>query len=145
MRVTYSLADAVWLFRTFDTEDDETPFRFSFVRWVTVGDRDDFAAIALAEPWETSSRARVARVFFAARHVGVDLRALDADEIPAHVHLLTTRPDIVDALEIGPNEFERTAWATVEPAEWRAELARGLHKSPKVEIQSFWRRPSPGR
>lgn len=127
--MTYSLADGAWLFRRFDTDDDETPFGFSFLRWVTVGNRDDFAAIALAELWETSSRARVSRAFFAARHVGVDLRALGADDIPAHVHLLTTRPDIVEALEIDSDEFERTAWATVEPVEWRAEVARGLHES----------------
>jgi hypothetical protein len=142
--MTHTLADGAWLYRRFDTDDDETPFRFSFLRWVTVGDRDDYAAIALAEPWETSSRTRVAQAFFAARHVGVDLRALRFDDIPAHVHLLTTRPDIVDALEIDSDEFERTGWATVEPVEWRAEVACGLHKSHADEIQSFWRQPSPG-
>jgi hypothetical protein len=50
-RVTYAISEGSWLFRRFDTDDDETPFRFSFLRWVKSGDRDDFAAIEIVDSW----------------------------------------------------------------------------------------------
>jgi hypothetical protein len=143
--VAYTISGGSWLFRRFDTDDDETPFRFSFLRWVKCGVRDDFAAIEIVDPWTNYRDELVRHAFFAARHEGVDLRALEAVNIPAHVHLLTTSPELIDAAEIDPNLFQRAAWMTVEPSDWR-----DTHLSPIEGMKSkgpvvYQRRPSPGR
>lgn len=116
----YSISEGAWLFRRFDTKDEETPFRFRFLRWVRCGDRDDFAAIEIVDPWANSQGVFVSRAFLAARHVGVDLRALGDGDIPAHVHILLTAPEMLDAIEIDANSFRRDAWATIEPVDWRS-------------------------
>jgi hypothetical protein len=143
--VSYAISEGSWLFRRFDTYDDETPFRFSFLRWVKSGDRDDFAAIEIADSWMNYREEVVHRAFFAARHEGVDLRALEAGDIPAHVHLLTTSPELIDAAEIEPNQFERAAWVTVEPRDWRTTHPSQLRDLKLGGPVVYQRRPSPGR
>ena len=144
--VAYAISDGSWLFRRFDTNDDETSFRFSFIRWVRCGERDDFAAIEIVDRWTNYRDEPFRRAFLAARHEGVDLRALEPDNIPAHVHLLTTGPELIDEAEIDPNQFQRAAWMTVEPSNWR-----DTHLSLADEMKSrsgpvvYQRRPSPGR
>ena len=115
----YTIAEGLWVFRRFDTYDDETPFRFTFLRWVISGDRDDFAAIEITDTWTDYRDVVHDRVFLAARHVGVDLCALKEDDIPAHAHLLTAPAELLNESDIDPDQFQRDSWITVEPADWR--------------------------
>ena len=131
--MTCSIDEGPWLFRNYDTRDDVTPYRFTFVRWVSLGDRHDIAAVEVLDPWTSYLGIQVPRAFFAARHAGVDLRALVHEDIPAHVHLLTVEPDFVDAEALQNGMFQRAAWATIEPADWTAD--------PPPDFQVFQTRP----
>jgi hypothetical protein len=116
--VAYSLDIGEWIFRRFDTKDDETSFSFHFLHWATVDNRDDFAAIQFDEPWETGSGALLETAYFAVRHVGVNLRHLSLSDLPTHAYLMTTRATVDDDSAIDPNGMVIRAWAQVEPKDW---------------------------
>jgi hypothetical protein len=117
--VTRSIAEGSWVFRQFDTNDDLTPYRFRFRPWVRYGDRTDLAAVEFLDEWSDWEGVRVAGAVFAARHAGVDLRALPDSDLPAHVHLLTTSPQLIEGDELPIEGFRRTAWATIGPEGWQ--------------------------
>jgi hypothetical protein len=114
-RVTLSLDRGPWLFRHFDTYDDVTPYRFRFLRWVESGERDDLAAVEIVDPWASWEGEPIALAVLAARHVGTDLRSLEAADLPAHVHILTSAFDMSGVDHFKPSDLARTAWATVAP------------------------------
>lgn len=132
--MTYSLDRGDWLFRQYDTSDDRTPYRFRFLRWVGSGGRDDLAAVAV-DGWVDWQGRAVDHAVLAARHSGFDLHALTLDQWPAHVHILTTRPELVGADHFDPSSFSRTAWATVEPVD--------VTLPPTPEFQAFTVRRDP--
>ena len=129
--MTLSVEHGSWQLRQFDTDDDVTPYRFRFLRWVELGDRDDLAAVEFIDPWTGWKGRGQHRAVLASRHDGYDLRALEPSELPAHVHLMTSAPELDDARHFEPGELARTAWATIEP------VGAVLPEQPAVAIRTI--------
>lgn len=138
----YSLDQGRWLFRQFDTNDDETSYRLGFSHWVRCGERTDFAVVEVLDRYERRGR-EYDWALLAARHVGVDLRSLTTQDVPAHVHLLSTPADLRDAQEVDPATLSREFWLTVEPVDWRGsdEAARSAELNRAAAAVEFerWR------
>jgi hypothetical protein len=129
--MTLSVEHGSWILRQFDTDDDVTGYRFRFLRWVELDARDDLAAIEFVDPWSGWNGRGQHRAVLASRHVGFDLRALDASELPAHVHLMTSEPELEDATHFEPGELARTAWATIAPVD------AVLPEQPQVAVRTI--------
>jgi hypothetical protein len=134
--MTFSVDRGAWLFRHYDTYDDETPYRFRFVRWVESAGRDDLAAVEILDEWNDYKGRLVSRAVLAARHVGYDLRAIEMSALPVHVHIMTTPPEAdanADPFDV-PN-LVRMAWATAAPVD--------VPLSEPQAFQAFTVRPDP--
>lgn len=129
--MTLSIDRGEWLLRQFDTYDDETPYRFRFMGWVSLGDRHDLASIEFIDPWTGWNGRGRHRAVLAARHAGVDLRSMNDEQLPVHVHLMTSEPDLEDAQSFESGELARTAWATVEP------VGADLPELPAVAVKTI--------
>lgn len=113
--MTFSVDQGSWIIRQFDTADDETPYRFRFLRWVEFDGRGDLAAVEFIDLWGTSYGPGLQRAVLAARHSGYDLRSLVVEDLPVHVHVMTSTPELQDATHYLPGDLQRSMWATIEP------------------------------
>ncbi len=97
--------------------DVVSPHQARFRRWVSCGERDDYAAVTVEPPFEPSETGlprALADVILGPRHLGVNLRSLT--EFPAHVYVMTASPPLAggDAPVVSPDALEIRMWALLE-------------------------------
>lgn len=105
-----------WSIRPFENSSI-SPHLTQFKRWVSSGERDDYAAVRIIpplNPYESGADEILEDVILAPRHAGVSLRHIA--EYPVHVYVLTTSPSRTEAQSIPPNEFSIRIWALLEAA-----------------------------
>jgi hypothetical protein len=91
------------------------PHRARFRRWLTCGDRDDYADVLIdppLEPTESGIAETLTRVLLAPRHRGVSLKQ-DA-QFPVDVYVVTVPQELRDATTLTPDALKIRIWAVLE-------------------------------
>jgi hypothetical protein len=86
-----------------------------FRRWVTSGERTDYAEVVFEpplDPRESGIPERLTRVILAPRHRGVTLRSLT--EFPAHVYVATAPLGLEDEASIPSDALKFRIWGVLE-------------------------------
>lgn len=94
------------------TEGDPRYREAVFDRWVSSGQRTDYAAVTFdppLEPLETGVSHSIATAILAPRHEGVDLRAPTATW-PIHVYVLTTPDELAGSSDVPPDALKIEFW-----------------------------------
>lgn len=92
------------------------PHRALFHRWVTVGQRNDYAYVSLdppLHPSESGISESLERVVLGPRHEGVRLDQFGATW-PVHVYLLTAAPEAAEGGTIPADGLKIRGWALLE-------------------------------
>jgi hypothetical protein len=93
------------------------PHRAGFCRWVTSGERDDYAEVLIdppLEPVESGVPETLGRVLLAPRHRGVSLKA--DTQFPVHVYVVTVPQVLLGATTVSPDALKIRMWAVLEGA-----------------------------
>jgi hypothetical protein len=91
------------------------PHRARFQRWITCGERDDYADVLIdppLEPTESGIPETLTRVLLAPRHRGVSLKE-DA-QFPVDVYVVTVPKVLRDATTVTPDALKIRLWAVLE-------------------------------
>ena len=95
------------------------PHRARFRRWITCGERDDYADVLIdppLEPTESGIPETLTGVLLAPRHRGVSLKG-DA-QFPVDVYVVTVPQELRDTTTVTPDALKIRLWAVL------AEVAR---------------------
>lgn len=97
-----------WRLTTFDVQEP-THHEARFLRWVSVGERQDSCARVTIEPPLPKG---LDGAILAPRHEGVDLR--NPQEWPIHVYVASQEPATTDDLVVPADTLAIAWWATLD-------------------------------
>jgi hypothetical protein len=103
-----------WLLRPAENAT-AVPHRARFRRWVSSGERSDYADVLIEpplDPTESGIPETLTRVILAPRHRGVTLKSLT--QFPADVYVVTAPQDLEDAASIQPDALKIRIWGVLE-------------------------------
>lgn len=91
------------------------PHRARFRRWITCGERDDYADVLIdppLEPTESGVQETLTRVLLAPRHRGVSLK--EGAQFPVDVYVVTVPQVLRDATAVTPDALKIRLWGVLE-------------------------------